>query len=92
MCAELNGRPGRSLEGLEGSRAGEQCGLLRSSSKGLEGNNFSNWTRNRSCDVLAKTVALCPCPKNLLESKLKINGPISLVEEILRQPNVESVV
>lgn len=36
-------------------------------------------------------VAFCLCPKNLPEAKLKSNGVISLLEAILRQPNVESV-
>ena len=34
---------------------------------------------------------LCPCPKNFPEAKLKSNGLISLVEEVLRKPNIDSI-
>lgn len=33
----------------------------------------------------------CPCPENLPETKLKSNTLISLVGEVLRQPNINSV-
>lgn len=33
--------------------------------------------------------ALCPCPKNFSEAKS--NGIISLVEEVLRKPNIDSI-
>lgn len=36
--------------------------------------------------------AFCPCPENLLDKILKSTGSISLVEEILRHHNGESVV
>ena len=35
--------------------------------------------------------AFWPCPKNLPEPKFKSNGLISLVEEISRQPTIDSV-
>lgn len=35
--------------------------------------------------------AFCPCPENLLDKILKSIGSISLVEEILRRHNGESV-
>lgn len=45
------------------------------------------------CDILAKDVAaFCPCLiKNLPEAKFKSNDLISLVEDISRQPNIDSV-
>lgn len=34
--------------------------------------NISNWDRKRSREILAKhVVALCPCPKDMPETKLK---------------------
>lgn len=42
---------------------------------------------------LAKNVAaFCSGPKNLPEAELKSNGLISLVEEIPRQSNIDSVI
>lgn len=37
-------------------------------------------------------LGFCPCPKNMLEAKLKCLGPISLAEEISGQPVIDSVV
>jgi hypothetical protein len=49
--------------------------------KVLERNNFSNWARDHSYDILAKNmVALCLCITNFSEAKFKSNGIISLVE------------
>jgi hypothetical protein len=45
------------------------CG--NTAQKVLEGNN-SNWTKEYSCNILTRNMAsFCPCPKNLLENKLK---------------------
>lgn len=40
-----------------------------------EKKNIINWPGLFSCDVLAMIVApLCPCPKSMLEAKLKLRG------------------
>lgn len=55
-------------------------------------NNISKWPRVYSCDISAKNVvALYPLPKNLPEAILKSSGPISLTEEISRQPSIDCV-
>lgn len=47
--------------------------------------------KNYVCTILGKTVAtFYLCPKNLPEAKWKSNKLISLVEEISRQPDVDS--
>lgn len=54
----------------------------------LEGKSI----RDHSCDIVTINVtAFCPCPKFLLEIKLKNFGLISSTEEISRQPNVSSM-
>lgn len=53
---------------------------------------LSSWPKD-SCDILAKNAnAFCLCPKNLLGAKLKINGLISLVEEISTYSNINFAV
>lgn len=51
-----------------------------------------NWVRRHSCDIFSDKLAeMYPCHENLYEAKLKSNGLITLVEEISRQHNGESV-
>lgn len=45
----------------------------------------------QTSDILENETAFCPCPKNLLEAKLKSFGLISLAEEIPRQLSIDSV-
>lgn len=50
--------------------------------------------RGHSCDILTKKkneAAFFPCPRNLPEVKLRSIGLISLVEEISRQPYIDSI-
>lgn len=43
--------------------------------------------------VFANTVAVfCPCPENLPETQLESNALISLVGEVLGQPNINYTV
>jgi hypothetical protein len=47
---------------------------------------------NHFCDILAKNMdKFCPCPKNLRKAKSKCNGLTSLMEEISRESNIDSV-
>lgn len=56
----------------------------------LEGSNVCNWTRDHSCDSVARNVAvLCLRPKNLPEAQPKRFELISLVEEILRHSSID---
>ena len=49
--------------------------------------------RNHSCDILVKNVAaFCPCPKSLLEAKVKRFGLILLSEKISKQSSIDSVI
>ena len=48
--------------------------------------------RECSCEVLVNNLAVsCPCPKKLLEAKVKDFGLILLGEEISKQPKIDSV-
>ena len=80
---KLKGHASRSLEDNNAETSVENVSA---------GNNISNWARDYLCDVLAKNVsAFCPCPKNLLETKLNCLLQISLAEEISTQTNMNSV-
>ena len=53
--------------------------------------NISKCSRDHPCNILAKNVtAFCPCPKSLLEPKLKNFGLMALAE-ISRQPSIDFV-
>lgn len=54
---------------------------------------LNNFYGDCSCDRLSKILTVfCPFPKNLSEAKLKTNELISLLEAILGQHNIKSVV
>ena len=59
----------------------------------VTGENFSVLPGNHSCVILVKKVAAFgPCLKSLPEAKVKSFGLILLVEEISKQPSIDSVV
>jgi len=60
----LTGQPTGSLEDSGAGNYGD------GGSRGLGGNNMSNWARDCPCDDKDKS-AFCPYSKNLLEAKLK---------------------
>lgn len=58
-------------------KAHEKQGLIKNGARGI-------------CVILIKELhTLCPCPANLHEAALKSNKLILLVEEILRQCNIQ---
>lgn len=57
-----------------------------------EGRNFSNLSKDHSCDNSAKIVAaFCTGPKNLPVAKLKSIGEMTFGEEISGQPSINFV-
>lgn len=54
--------------------------------------NFIMLLKNYSCYILVrKMAAICPCLKSLPDFKVKSFGLITLVEEISKQPSIDSV-
>lgn len=55
------------------------------------GNNSNGLEAIHMKSLMKNMAVFCPCPENLLENNLKSNGLISLVQEISRLHNVESL-
>lgn len=71
--------------GLEDSGAESNVNCGGPSQEDSEGKNIIDCY----CDILARyETAFCPCSKNLPEAKLQGFGPMSLTEEISRQPSI----
>lgn len=68
----------------------KRCSMVHKVSEMVD--SFTNQDRSNSCNSLIKILALfCPFLKNSHENKFKCKDPISLSQEIYRQPSVVSV-
>lgn len=75
---------GRSSRNLESNSTDSNGTDGQPAQEVLERNSISNWARAQAPDRLEKILAAFYLyPKNLTETKLKINGPTSLAAQVI---------